>query len=121
MITIDHDSAVPPYEQIRTQLADRIRSGDLAVGTRLPTVRQLANDLGLAVNTVSRAYRELELGGLLQTRGRAGSYVHTLDLAHAQAEAAARTYAQAVRTTGLTIEEAIRLLRTVAASETPLI
>lgn len=58
------------------------------------------------------------VGGLLQTRGRAGSYVHTLDLAHAQAEAAARTYAQAMRTTGLTIEEAIRLFRTVAASDT---
>lgn len=120
MITIDHDSPVPPYEQIRTQLADRIHGGKLSVGTRLPTVRQLANDLGLAVNTVARAYRELELGGLVQTRGRAGTYVHTPDLARAQAEAAARSYANTARTTGLTIDEAIQLLRTVATSDSPL-
>jgi DNA-binding transcriptional regulator YhcF (GntR family) len=120
MISIDHDSSVPPYEQIRSQLADRIHSGELTTGTRLPTVRQLANDLGLAVNTVARAYRELELGGLVQTRGRAGSYVHTPDLARAQAEAAARTYAHAARATGLTIDEAVQLLRTVATPDTPL-
>lgn len=113
MITIDHDSAVPPYEQIRAQLAERIRTGELDTGTRLPTVRQLADDLGLAVNTVARAYRELELGGLVQGRGRAGTFVHTANAAKAQAEVAARTYAQVARSTGLTIEEAIQLLRTV--------
>lgn len=119
MITIDHDGAVPPYEQIRAQLADRIRSGKLRVGTRLPTVRQLADDLGLAVNTVARAYRELEAGGLVQTRGRAGTFVHTTDLAQAQAEAAARSYASAARAGGLTINEAVQLLRTVAAADSP--
>ena len=120
MIAIDHDSTVPPYEQIRTQLADRITDGELTVGTRLPTVRQLAGDLGLAVNTVARAYHELEQGGLIQTRGRAGSYVHTRDLAKAQAEAAARQYADAARTTGLTLDEAIQLLRAVANPESRL-
>lgn len=120
MITIDHDSPVPPYEQVRAELAARIHDGRLTVGARLPTVRQLANELGLAVNTVARAYRELELGGLVQTRGRAGTFVHTGDLALAQAEAAARSYANIARTTGLSIDEAVQLLRTVATSDTPL-
>ena len=117
MITIDVDSPVPPYEQIRHQLAERITTAELPVGTRLPTVRQLASDLGLANNTVARAYRELELGGLVQTRGRAGTFVHTRDLARAQAEAAARTYAHVARSAGLTIDEAIELLRTVAKAD----
>lgn len=78
-------------------------------------MRRLAGDLGVAVNTVARAYRELEAGGLVQTRGRAGTYVHTQDVARARAEAAARDYAKAVRAAGLTLDEAVELLRTVAS------
>ena len=114
MITVDHDSPVPPYEQVRAHLADRITSGELTIGTRLPTVRQLAADLGLAVNTVARAYRELEQGGLVQSRGRAGTFVHTGDVAKAQAEAAARSYANVIHSTGLTLDDAIQLLRAAA-------
>ncbi|HEY2673108.1 MAG TPA: GntR family transcriptional regulator, partial [Rugosimonospora sp.] len=65
MIAIDAGSPVPPYEQVRVQLARQIGDRTLAVGTRLPTVRRLATDLGLAVNTVARAYRELEEAGLI--------------------------------------------------------
>src|SRR3954454_16179197 len=75
MISIDSGSPVPPYEQVRAQLAAQIGDRTLAVGTRLPTVRRLAADLGLAVNTVARAYRELEENGLVETRGRAGTFV----------------------------------------------
>lgn len=74
-ISVDQASAVPPYEQVRGQLAELIGTGRLAVGTRLPTVRGFAADLGLAVNTVARAYRELEAAGLLETRGRLGTFV----------------------------------------------
>ncbi|MBQ1076280.1 GntR family transcriptional regulator [Micromonospora sp. C31] len=74
-IAIEQGSAVPPYEQVRGQLAELIGTGRLAVGTRLPTVRRFAADLGLAVNTVARAYRELEAAGLLETRGRHGTFV----------------------------------------------
>lgn len=116
VITVDHDSSTPPFEQIRAQLAEQITRGELKIGTRLPTVRQLADDLGLAVNTVARAYRELENGGLVQTRGRAGTYVHTHDVAKARAEAAARTYASVIRSTGMSIEDAVELLRTVATA-----
>ena len=75
MIVIDAASPMPPYEQLRAQLARQIQDRTLAVGTRLPTIRRLAADLGLAVNTVGRAYRELEEAGLIETRGRAGSFV----------------------------------------------
>lgn len=61
-VRVDTTSQVPPYEQIRAQLAALIVTGRLAEGDRLPTVRQLATDLGLAPGTVARAYRELEAG-----------------------------------------------------------
>ncbi|MEV6812815.1 GntR family transcriptional regulator [Micromonospora sp. NPDC051296] len=75
LISVDPDSSVPPYEQVRGQLAEQVGDGRLPVGTRLPTVRRLAAELDLAVNTVARAYRELEAAGLLETRGRHGTFV----------------------------------------------
>jgi DNA-binding transcriptional regulator YhcF (GntR family) len=66
---------MPPYEQVRSQLAAAIGNGTLPPATKLPTVRELAGELGLAVNTVARAYRELELAGLVETRGRNGTFV----------------------------------------------
>jgi DNA-binding transcriptional regulator YhcF (GntR family) len=75
LIALDPGSAVPPSEQVRRQIADAVRSGSLLPGVRLPTVRRLADDLRLAANTVAKAYRELELAGLVETRGRQGSFV----------------------------------------------
>ena len=69
------DDPTPPYEQLRRQLADLIRSGVLAPGDRLPPLRQLAADLGLAVGTVGRAYRELEAAGLVRARRGGGTRV----------------------------------------------
>ena len=70
---LDAASDRPPYEQLRVQLASRAATGDLTPGTRLPTVRALATELHLAVNTVARAYRELEADGVVvseRLRGR---------------------------------------------------
>ncbi len=67
---LDSSSGAPPFEQVRTQIAAAIERGDLAPAERLPPVRTLAADLGLAVNTVARSYRELELQGLVSTEGR---------------------------------------------------
>jgi len=75
LLTVDTAGPVPPYEQIRAQLADLIRHGVLEPGDRLPPVRQLAADLGLAVGTVARAYRELEVAGEVRTRRGAGTRV----------------------------------------------
>lgn len=72
---MDLGSATPPYEQIRSQVSSLIALGTLAPGTRLPTVRSLAADLGIAAGTVARAYRELEQSGLVETRRRNGTVV----------------------------------------------
>lgn len=111
MISIEAGSPVPPYEQLRSQLAKQIGDRTLAVGTRLPTVRRLAADLGLAVNTVARAYRELEESGLVETRGRAGTFVAAAgERVREQAQRAAREYAATVTGLGLDREEALRIV-----------
>jgi DNA-binding transcriptional regulator YhcF (GntR family) len=112
VIRIDAGSPTPPYEQVRAQLARQIADGSLAVGTRLPTVRRLAADLGLAVNTVARSYRELEEAGLVETRGRAGTFVSTAgERSRERAGEAAQRYAAVVRGLGLSSDEAIRIVR----------
>ncbi|WP_149203720.1 GntR family transcriptional regulator [Actinotalea subterranea] len=75
LLVIDPASHVPPYEQVRSQIEALADAGDLAPGHRLPTVRRLADDLGLAANTVARAYRELEQAGVVVTRGRNGTFI----------------------------------------------
>ncbi len=75
IIRIDSRSPVPPYEQIRGQVTVLIGSGVLPAGHRLPPIRQLAKDLGIAGGTVARAYRELEAEGSIVTLGHRGSYV----------------------------------------------
>jgi DNA-binding transcriptional regulator YhcF (GntR family) len=75
LVVLDPLSATVPFEQVRGQLAGAIERGILQPAARLPTVRSLAASLGLAVNTVARAYRELELEGLVTTRGRHGTFV----------------------------------------------
>ena len=75
IVRVDGSSPVPPFEQIRMQIATMATSGVLEVGARLPTIRQLAKDLGVAGGTVARAYRELEADGVIVTGGRHGSFV----------------------------------------------
>ena len=75
ILRVDASTAVPPYEQIRSQLATIIATGLLRAGQRLPSIRQLAADLGLAGGTVARAFRELEQGGFIISRGRHGTFV----------------------------------------------
>jgi GntR family transcriptional regulator len=74
-ITVDVKGPTPPYEQIRSQIAAYVQSGLLADGARLPTMRALAADLGVATGTVARAYSELEAAGLIASRRRTGTVV----------------------------------------------
>ena len=74
-LIVDTGDPTPPYEQLRRQLADLIESAVLQPGDRLPPLRQLAADLGLAVGTVARAYRELESAGLISSRHGGGTRV----------------------------------------------
>lgn len=75
IVRVDADTALPPYEQLREQIAAMIAAGTLLPGRQLPPIRQLAADLDLAPGTVARAYRELESEGLVVTRGRRGTTV----------------------------------------------
>ncbi|MGW4483567.1 GntR family transcriptional regulator [Amycolatopsis sp. NPDC004368] len=113
-MTVSYDSAssVPPFEQVRSSIAAQINDGTLAVGAKLPTVRALASDLGVAPNTVARAYRELEEAGLIETRGRAGSFVGASgDESRSRALAAAADYSAVTRQLGLSAEEALAIVR----------
>ena len=99
----------PPFEQLRAQIASRAASGALEAGTKLPTVRALAAELHLAVNTVARVYRELEADGVVVTEGRRGTFIASVK-APADATAAATTYVVTARRQGLTLAEAQRLV-----------
>lgn len=108
---LDHDSATPPYEQLRVQIAGRVAAGDLSAGTRLPTVRALAGQVGLAVNTVARVYRELEADGVVVTEGRRGTFVAGTALGGSEeARAAASAYVASARRLGLELSESLRLV-----------
>ena len=112
MITVDHTSSTPPYEQIRAGISEQVRTKKLTPGDRLPTVRKLAEDLGVAVNTAARAYRELEQAGVIETRGRAGTFV-TGDQVEREAKAAAAAYVERTRALGVSAAEALALVRRV--------
>ena len=111
VLPLDPTRPEPPYEQLRAQLASRAASGELPAGTRLPTVRGLAADLHLAVNTVARAYRQLEADGVITTEGRRGTFIAaTPASASTDATEAAAEFAATARRLGLTLPEAIRLV-----------
>lgn len=113
-IAVDPGSPVPPYEQVRLRIAELAAAGTLPAGTKLPPVRTLATDLGLAANTVARAYRELEQAGLVETRGRAGTVI-TDRAAGTPVEArkAAQRYADQTKALGLTPQAALDLVQAV--------
>jgi GntR family transcriptional regulator len=117
-IVVDPSSAVPPYEQIRSQLENLVQSRQLPRGTVLPTIRQLAHDLGLAPGTVARAYRELEQVDLVESRRRAGTVVLGPTTVRAPAPVreerlslAARDLVAAARSLGVDLEAAQEALR----------
>jgi DNA-binding transcriptional regulator YhcF (GntR family) len=112
LIRVDVAGAAPPFEQVRAQIAVLIRTGALPVGSRLPTVRKLADDLGLAVNTVARSYKELEADALIETRGRHGTFVAAAGDAQHDAVVAAIAYVELTRRLGLTDAEALRHVHT---------
>jgi GntR family transcriptional regulator len=121
---IDLHSGVPVYRQLIDQVRSGIASGSLNAGDQLPTVRQLAVDLEINPNTVMRAYRELELGGLLEThqgtgtfisaqKMRGGSVERERQLSQIVAECVARAGAA-----GFTVENLIEQLRALVSEPT---
>lgn len=110
-IIVDPHAPAPPYEQVRAQIAEEAREGRLAVNYKLPTVRGLAEELGLAVNTIAKAYRALEADGVIETRGRHGTYIAAVDARAREVAAAATAYVERARRLGLDHEEAIAAVR----------
>lgn len=109
---VDTDSSVPPFEQLRSQVVELVASGALRPGDRLPTVRSLATGVGVAANTVARAYRELETAGVVVTRGRNGTTVATTGEATEQrAQEATLAYLAALDRLGMGPQDAIRLVQ----------
>lgn len=109
---------MPPYEQIRAQVTTMVQAGVLADGSRLPAIRQLAKDLGLASGTVARAYRELEADGIVATHGRHGTMVTAAVAAAApvaerrrQVSQAAETFAVEAAHHGADLEQALDAVR----------
>lgn len=117
MLVVDPHSSEPPFEQLRQQIVEQVADGTLGPGDRLPTVRRLAGDLGIAPGTVARAYRELEADGVLEGRGRQGTFVRAAMTdgkaapAAASARVAAERYADTVRSLGLEPAAALALVR----------
>jgi GntR family transcriptional regulator len=117
---LDLHSGVPVYRQIIDQARGGIASGLLSEGDQLPTVRQLAVDLAINPNTVVRAYRELELGGLLETHQGTGTFISTQKMKRTDA-VRERQLAQIVSdcvsragAAGFTVEDLIEELRGLA-------
>ncbi len=114
---LDLQSGVPVYRQIIDQVRGGIASGSLAVGDQLPTVRQLAVDLSINPNTVVRAYRELELGGLLETHQGTGTFISAQKIKNGEQERARQLSQIAVDciaragAAGFTVDDVIEQLR----------
>ena len=83
---LDSQSGVPVYRQIIDQVLGGIAGGSLAAGYQLPTVRQVAVDLSINPNTVVRAYRELEIRGVLETQQGTGTFISQQKVKHDEVE-----------------------------------
>lgn len=117
---LDLHSGVPVYRQIIDQVRGGVASGALQPGDQLPTVRQLAVDLAINPNTVVRAYRELELGGLLETHQGTGTFISAQKLRLNEAERERQLnqivsdFVARAGAAGFTVEDLLQQLRELA-------
>lgn len=110
--SVDHESRVTLYEQLTTQFRAQLDDGTLIAGTKLPTVRQLATDLGVAPYTVARVYRALEADGFVETLGRNGTVVKgRAGTANELVQLAASDYAKRARDLGIAPAEALAYVK----------
>jgi GntR family transcriptional regulator len=114
---LDLHSGMPVYRQLIDQVRGGMAAGTLAAGDQLPTVRQLAVDLAINPNTVLRAYRELELGGTLETHQGTGTFISEKKVARNDAERdrqlgqLAGEFAARAGAAGFTVEDLLERLR----------
>jgi GntR family transcriptional regulator len=111
-IEVDTACGVAPWRQVHDQIEDLVSVGALPPGTPLPTIRQLARDLGLAAGTVARAYRELESAGVLRTARRQGTGVAAAPATRPDPlRQAAADYVTRARALGVPEDEAVAQVR----------
>ncbi|MEW1958602.1 GntR family transcriptional regulator [Kineococcus sp. NPDC059986] len=115
-VLVDTASAVPAYEQLREQVTTLVTTGALREGDRLPAARALAADLGLAVGTVQRAYRELELAGTVVSRRRTGTVVAAGVSVEEDVRWAAEGFVERALASGLTPDQALDVVRAALVS-----
>lgn len=118
-IAVDLESTTPQYEQIRQQVAAHAAAGGLREGDRLPTVRALAADLGIAPGTVARAYRELEAGGVVATRRRVGTVVVAPSRAPGRTRGLATELVAAASAEGIDGQELLDIVRSALLDPSP--
>ena len=109
-LQVDATADEAPFEQVRRQIAHGAADGSFPAGHKLPTVRALATELALAANTVAKAYRALEADGVVETRGRHGTFVASRRAPDEATDEAARSFALLARRQGLSRDEAVRLV-----------
>ncbi|MGP9032799.1 GntR family transcriptional regulator [Glutamicibacter mysorens] len=116
-LRVDTESTVAPYQQVREQILTAVAEGKLAPGTKLPSVRALAGTLGLAVNTVAKVYKELELQGAVVTRGRHGTVIQAAeDRAEQEVSDAAADLARIAQQWSVDEDTAVKYLRAAFSS-----
>jgi len=114
---LDPKSGVPYYRQIIDQIRYGVASGRLSVGEQLPTVRALAVQLKVNLNTVSKAYRELEIQSLLETQQGTGTFIGSVDIQIPESESENKLadicteFLSIASTYGFGIEDIVRELR----------
>ena len=121
LIVIDHNSRIPIYEQIKTQIIALINSGVLEPGDKLPSLRALASDLSLNFNTIKKVFALLEADGVIESRQGAGFFVTAGAVENknvlAKAEEELRLTLARVRDAGLSEEAATRILSEIFTKE----
>lgn len=111
LLAVDPASAEPPFRQLKTQILEAVRSGKLTPGTRLSTVRKFAEEVGVSTATAAKVYRELEEAGVLEGRGRSGTFVSAADLPGAMLARAAEEFAERATGAGFGVDEAVAAVR----------
>lgn len=106
LLTVDPDATEPPFRQLRGQLVEAVRRGALTPGTRVPPVRTLAARVGVAANTAAKVYRELEETGVLESRGRSGTFVAHPDSRSAAVQRAAEEFVSVAAAAGVDVRQA---------------
>lgn len=110
-LAVDPASAEPPFRQLKSQILEAVQRDSLTPGTRLPTVRKLAEEVGVSTATAAKVYRELEEAGVLEGRGRSGTFVAAADLQTAVLARAAEEFAERAAGAGFGIDEAVNAVR----------